>query len=91
MIRPIEMICIHDEDGQIRPYRFRIHGETGELVTVQVKRIVDKKEEKVASEHYMIGANCLIYYCQCILHGMLRTFEIRFRKDTCRWYLTGIR
>jgi hypothetical protein len=79
------MIAIHDEDGQIRPYRFRMKGETDELVTVQIRSITDRKEEKAVGVHY------LIYYCLCAINDSLKTCEIRFRKDSCRWYLTGIK
>lgn len=89
--KPIEMICIHDESGQIRPYRFRMRDETDEMITVNIKKIVDRKAEKVKSTYYMTGVNCLIFYCQCILNDALRTLEIQFRKDTCRWYLAGFK
>lgn len=84
MNQTIEMICYHDESGNVRPYRFKIHDDTGEVVVVQVRSITDKKEEKI------VGTQYLIYYCLCAVNDMLRTFVVRFRKDTCRWYLVKI-
>ena len=84
MQQPIEMICYHDENGNIRPYRFKMKGDTGESITVRVRNIVDKKEEKI------VGTQYLIYYCLCAVNDTLRTFKVRFKKDTCQWYLVRI-
>lgn len=82
--QPIDVITYHDEDGSFKPYRFRMKDDDGELLTIQVRRIVDKKEEKITGTYYNT------YYCLCTVYDMSKTFELRFIRDTGRWFLMNI-
>lgn len=82
--QPISVITVHEEDGSIRPFRFQMKDEEGEQVTIQVKRIVDKKVEKIVGTYYNT------FFCLCAVNGMNRTFEIRYRRDMCKWFLMKV-
>ena len=83
--KPISMICIHDENGNIRPYRFKMRDDEGESVTINVSKIIWKKEEKI------VGVNYLCYNLMCLVNEeFIRNFEVRFNKDSCKWVLTRI-
>jgi len=84
MQQSIEVITVHNEDGSIRPFRFRMKDDVGEELVLQVRKIVDKREEKIT------GVNYKTFYCLCSVNDMNRTFVIRFRQDTCRWFLMKI-
>lgn len=84
MNQTISMISIHDLDGSVQPYRFKMKDDAREEVIIQVKNIVDKKEESYSGTKY------LVYYCSCIINNYKKIFEVRYRKDTCRWCLVNI-
>ena len=85
MNQAIEMICWHDENGNIRPYRFKMRDDEGESATINVSKIIWKKEEKI------VGVNYLIFNLMCLVNEhMIRNFEVRFNTQNLRWYITKI-
>jgi hypothetical protein len=58
--------------------------ETGENVVIQVKRIVDKQEER------RMGIQYLIFDCLCRVGDMNKTFQLMYRKDMMKWFLTKV-
>ena len=79
MNKPIEVIATHDEEGHVRPYRFRLETDESSKLTFQVSRIIDKREEK------RMGTTYLIFICR-VDHAS-KDFELKFDKMNCKWYM----
>jgi hypothetical protein len=81
-MKPIEMICTFDEEGNVRPYRFRLM-ENDEKITIQIKSIMDKKEERV------LGKKSITFTCLCPMYDKKMIYIVKFDLDSCKWYLVG--
>lgn len=80
--KPIEVIAIQDEIGNVRPYRFRLEMEDSEKITFQISRIIEKHEEK------RMGINYLTFLCR--VNHTSKDFELIFDKMNCQWYLRKV-
>lgn len=79
--REIEVIAIFDQSGDIRPLRLRMEDETGERKIIRIDRVLQKDVEKIA------GNVMIKYRCQSVLDHQERIFEVKYEKDTYKWYL----
>jgi hypothetical protein len=76
LMKPIEMVTWTDPQGKVKPIRFRIDGEV-----VKVAKVCHMTEETWAKQR------TFIYQCQSEINGQLRTYELKFDLQTCKWYL----
>lgn len=76
MMKPIEMIAWFDLGGLPRPVRFRIDGEV-----VKVQKLCGQSEERFA------GNKTKIFRCESVISGQLKTFELKYELQTCKWFL----
>lgn len=76
----IEVIshCINGEPP--RPLRFRTETE-GAVMVGKVTRITDR-----VNEGYM-GNIMFLYRCEVLLDGVMKRLELKYEKDTMKWYL----
>lgn len=83
IMKPIETIVTHSQEGTLRPEKYRIV-EDGEIIVVRVDKILTRGEVKTA------GCHELIFGCQGIINGYIKNFELKYRVPECRWFLYRI-
>jgi len=76
LMKPIEMIAWFTTDGVPNPIRYRIDDKV-----IRVGQVTSRSEEKLA------GNRMIIYRCQSEINGELRSFELKYELQTCKWYL----
>jgi hypothetical protein len=79
LMKPIEMVVWFDLEGLPRPVRFRIDGEV-----IKVEQVCTLSEEKLA------GNRTKIFRCQSEIDGQLKSFELKYELQTCKWFLFKI-
>jgi len=75
------MIAHFPLEGLPRPMRFRIMGEEGEYVSIDIERVLTKAEERIGKDRW------IIYKCECVVNGQKRLAEFKYEHATCRWLL----
>lgn len=79
-VYPVEMIVVHSPEGILRPARYRIT-EDGRQTVVGIAKILSRSQEKNACCHE------LVFGCQGMINNRMRSFELRYRVQECRWFL----
>lgn len=76
---PVDVICLCDADGMIRPLRLRLEDEEHMLVRADVEEILDTK----CSSQY--GAEFMWFLCRARICGRIRVIEIKYSVRTHCW------
>ena len=79
--KPVEMICKINREGQIMPVKFRLIGEEESWVEIKVDQVITKQLNKLA------GNRIWVYDCQSVINSTIKTYQLRYEIDTCRWQL----
>ncbi len=82
--KPIEMVSYTDQEGILKPIRFRIEtaGETKKVIKVDT--VVHRELEKLA------GNKMYKFRCQSIINDVEKVYELKYEIDSCRWLLFKI-
>lgn len=81
---PIEMISYTDNNGYIKPIRFRIKIKDEPMKIIRIDKIIHKETEKFA------GNLMIVYKCQSLVDDVVKQFEIKYELNTCKWILYKI-
>lgn len=81
--KSIDMIAWFQEDGQIRPLKFKIE-ESGRHEIIKVDRIISTGTEKQA------GNVMHVFECQSEIEGQIRRYQLKYEIETTRWILFKI-
>ncbi len=81
---PIEMISYTNQEGIIKPIKFRIDFEDKEKLTIKVGTVVHTELEKLA------GNKMYKYRCQSVINGIEKVYEIKYDIESCKWMLFKI-
>lgn len=79
----IEMIAYFEEDGKIKPIRFRIREEESFKV-VSIAKIMKIDSEKLC------GNRMWVYTCSAVIDNIEKVFEIKYDIEKCKWILFKI-
>ncbi len=79
--KEIEVLASFDQSGNVRPLRFRIEDNMGERRTIKVDKVILVEVEKLA------GNIMIKYRCQSVMDNKERIFELKYERDTYKWYL----
>lgn len=82
--KPIEMLFISDQSGDVRPIKFRMKQEDKSLTTVKIDRILKKEATKRA------GETAYVYTCESIIGSETKLYELRYTLSSCTWVLYKI-
>jgi hypothetical protein len=82
--KPIEMISWTQEDGRIRPIKFKITAHDDEKKVYQVMKIYTTELDRIA------GNKVYRYTCEIHIDSLTKLCEIRYELDSCRWILFKI-
>ena len=80
VMKPIETITRHTQEGIIRPLKYRII-EGDETIVVCIDKVLTRGEEKSD------GCRELIFGCQGVINGYMKNFELKYRISACQWFL----
>lgn len=78
----VQMISCTDTDGKITPMRFRFRDRSGELVRIDIDRVLSTDQKRGS-----LGAN---FICTASLYGTQRTFRLRYNYYAHEWRMAGI-
>ncbi|MGI6211302.1 MAG: hypothetical protein ACOYJJ_01830 [Anaerovoracaceae bacterium] len=82
--RPVDMIAVFYEGKRPMPWRFRYLDPGGELVTVQVDRVISTEDRRIA------GISTYNYCCQSRIRSEERRYELKYFLKDARWELYKI-
>ena len=78
----VQMISCTDTNGKITPMWFRYCDRNGELITINIDKVISTDQEEGS-----LGAN---FICTASLYGMQRTFRLRYNYYAHEWRMAGI-
>lgn len=78
----IEMICHFSKDG-ITPLRFK-YLEGDNYKVIKVDRVITRNTERLC------GNIALIFYCQSVIDGVERLYQLKYMVSEYRWILFKI-
>lgn len=78
-----EMIAYFEEDGKIKPIRFRIK-EDQQFKVVKINKIITVDSEKLC------GNKMWVYTCSAVIDNCERIFELKYDIEKCIWILFKI-
>ncbi|WP_026888862.1 hypothetical protein [Clostridium beijerinckii] len=79
----IEMIAHFEEDGKIKPLRFKIE-EENKCEIIKIGRIINIDLEKLC------GNKMWVFTCSSIIGGIEKIFELKYDIEGCKWILFKI-
>lgn len=79
---PVQMISCTDTNGKITPMKFRFCDRNGEIVTINIDKVLSTDQE-----HSSLGAN---FVCSAPLYGTQRTFHLRYNYFAHEWRMSRI-
>ncbi len=79
---PVQMISCTDTNGKITPMRFRFRDRNGELVTINIEKVISTDQQ-----HSSLGAN---FVCTASLYGIQKTFQLRYNYYAHEWRMSKI-
>lgn len=79
---PIQMISCTDTNGKITPIRFRFRDRNGELITINIEKIISTDQQ-----HSSLGAN---FVCTASIYGAQKTFRLRYNYHSHEWRMSEI-
>ena len=81
--KPVEMIAWFNEEGKIRPMKFKIEdGEKYEVI--KVERVIKSAVEK------HVGNVMLVFDCQSEIGGENKIYQLKYEIETNHWILFKI-
>jgi len=78
---PIDVICVCDSGGEIRPLRFRIEDEGHELTRIDIDEVVNVKKI-----HY-VGVEAHLFLCRATVNGVPWMIELKYTIRSHIWSL----
>lgn len=79
----VEMIAYFEEDGKIKPIRFRVREDDAYKV-IKIKKIITIEMEKLC------GNKMWVYTCSAVINNVEKIFEIKYDIEGCYWMLYKI-
>lgn len=81
--KKVEMIAYFEEDGKIKPIRFRLKEDDGYKV-IKINKIITIEMEKLC------GNKMWVYTCSAVINNVEKIFEIKYDIEGCSWMLYKI-
>lgn len=78
---PVDVICVCNACGEIRPLRFRMEDEAHQLLRVNIDEIISVKEIQY------VGIEAYIFLCRAEVEGREWLFELKYTIRTHSWCL----
>lgn len=79
--KPVDVICICDARGDIRPLRIRMEQPDQSQLRVNIDEIVSARQIEY------VGAEANIYLCRAMVHDREQLFELKYLIRSHSWKL----
>ncbi len=79
--RPVDVICVCDARGEIRPLRIQMEQADQSHLRINIDEILSSRE----IQH--VGAESTIYLCRAMVHGREQIFELKYLIRSHSWRL----
>ena len=79
--KPVEMLASFTQNGIPTPIRFRYRHSEDEATVIKVEHVLYKELQK------SVGNPMMVFRCESILEGTLKTYELKYELATCKWML----
>lgn len=76
---PVDVICVCNANGEIRPLRVQLVDEMHQLVRINIEQIVSTE----TVEH--VGAEATLFRCRATVWGRACLFELKYSIRTHTW------
>lgn len=80
----VDVICMCDARGQIRPLRVRLETEDQQFLRVDIDEILSTSSIK------RLGAETETFLCKAKIWGRMRLFELRYTVRNHYWQITEV-
>ncbi len=80
---PIQMVSAFSTQGEIKPLRFRYEDPEHQIITVDVGKVIARKEMTIGK------GGSLIYTCESEIDDTKRMYELRYEIGTHKWVFSG--
>lgn len=77
--QPVDMVAIHNFEGNVTPLRFRIDGEDGKQVCLL--KIINRDRDKTK----------LAFHCRTIINGSQHEVEMHYIILEHKWMLANVK
>lgn len=81
LAKPIKMIAWFDDDGTIRPVRFKLSQEDEESMVIKINNITNRQLEKLA------GNLMWKFTCISVINGIEKSYDVKFDVINGKWFL----
>ncbi|MBN2260369.1 MAG: hypothetical protein JW702_07475 [Clostridiales bacterium] len=78
--KPIHMIACFNEDGKIRPLKFKVE-DSGINVVIKIDQVIKTTVEKYA------GNIMHVFDCRSEIEGEIKLYQLKYEIETNRWIL----
>lgn len=79
--KAVDVICVFDSRGEIRPLRMRMEQEDQSLLRVNIDEIISIRQISY------VGAEANIYLCRAIICNREQLFELKYLIRSHSWKL----
>lgn len=79
---PVQMIFCTDTDGKITPIRFRFRDRGGELIVVNINKVISSDQER--------NSMAAQFVCGAVFYGRQQTFQLRYSYYAHEWKMIGV-
>jgi hypothetical protein len=79
LAKPIDVICVCDAGGAIRPLRIRMEDESKEMIRVDIDEILETSFDR------RYGAESIFFLCRAFIRGRPRVMEIKYSIRSHCW------
>jgi len=81
--KEIDIVTVFDKNGKIQPIKFKFEDKDSTKV-IKVDKVIDLVDCKFAGDSF------IVYKCQSCINNIIKPFELKFERRTCKWYLYKI-
>ena len=78
---PVDVICVCNASGELRPLRLRVEDENKQLLQVNIDEILSVKDINY------VGAEAHIYLCRAVVWNRKWVFELKYSIRKHIWHL----
>lgn len=77
--RPVDVICVCNADGGIRPLRLRLEDEDRQMVRIDIDEILH------VDQNLCFGTETIVFLCGALVGNRRRIFEMKYSVRTHTW------
>ncbi|MBE6023190.1 MAG: hypothetical protein E7231_08155 [Cellulosilyticum sp.] len=82
--KPIEMISCCNPLGEMMPIKFRMEGDTHQMMVASIQEVLYKKESHIA------GMQTFEYGCKISIEDRVQLVEVSYQVNSHRWLIKKI-